>query len=129
MGQLSEWVRAAGPEPNDVYIERLEEEECEACKVVPPKGVKLDEEKPRLDLIPPETLENLGRVLTWGANKYGDDNWKALDNLQSRYAAAMLRHYAAWQKGEKYDPESGLSHTTHMLASAMFIDWKETHNG
>ncbi len=84
------------------------------------EGLKFDGEKPRLDLLDFEALEGLAKVLTMGANKYGDWNWKlGIDN--SRLVAALLRHLSAYQRGEDVDPESGLSHVDHIGANWMFL--------
>ena len=77
-----------------------------------------------MDLIPAEVLEELGKVLTMGAVKYGDNNWQ--DVHIDRYISALLRHYIAWRKGEVCDNESGLPHTSHMLANIAFIVYKES---
>ena len=89
------------------------------------EGVKHDSEKNRLDLIVPEFIEEIGKVLTFGSKKYDDNNWKKLDNLQDRYYAAALRHLMAWRKGEKNDPETGLSHLSHAASCIQFVLWKE----
>jgi len=91
------------------------------------EGVKHDGDKLRMDLIPPEIIEELARVLTYGAKKYSDDNWKLIDI--ERYDAALMRHYIAWKKGEDRDNESGLLHLSHLLANAAFLLSKELENG
>jgi hypothetical protein len=84
-------------------------------------GRKDDQDKPRLELIPPKALLELGEVLGHGARKYGEDNWRKVENGPSRYYAAALRHLLAWRAGEKLDPESGLSHLAHALACVTFL--------
>ena len=37
-------------------------------------GLKYDEGKPMLDLIPPEAIIAIGKVMTYGAMKYGPNN-------------------------------------------------------
>jgi hypothetical protein len=37
---------------------------------------KLDSEKNRLFLLPPDALEEIGAVMTMGAEKYSDRNWE-----------------------------------------------------
>lgn len=84
------------------------------------KAMKFDDDKCRMDLIPPEALEALGDVLGFGAKKYADRNWeKGLD--WSRPYGAALRHLVAWQKGEDTDPESGLPHLEHALCCVTFL--------
>lgn len=82
---------------------------------------KDDSEKLRLDLLPPEAIEALGRALTYGARKYGPDNWRKCKDPW-RYTAALLRHIFSHMAGEKTDRESGLSHLDHAIACiAMLI--------
>ena len=40
------------------------------------EGLKHDQGKLRFDLIPPEALIELAKVLTYGASKYNDRNWE-----------------------------------------------------
>lgn len=89
------------------------------------EGKKHDSEKIRMDLLPFEALEKVAEVETFGAEIYGDNNWQSVENAGARYRAAMLRHFCADQKGEKYDPESGLLHAAHMATNALFILWFE----
>ncbi len=91
-------------------------------------GAKLDAGKNMMDLIPAETLQHLGEVLTFGCRKYSRDGWKAVSDAKNRYSAAMLRHYAAWKSGESLDPESGIPHITHMMCNAVFLDYLERSN-
>lgn len=84
-------------------------------------GSKDDQEKNRLDLIEPEFIEGVGKVLTFGANKYEPNNWQKVEDAEDRYYAAALRHLMAWRKGEKIDPESGLSHLYHVACNIMFL--------
>ena len=84
-------------------------------------GRKDDQEKNRLDLIEPEFIEGVGKVLTFGADKYEPNNWQKVEDAEGRYYAAALRHLIAWRKGEKTDPESGLSHLYHVACNIMFL--------
>jgi hypothetical protein len=84
-------------------------------------GVKLDEDKIRMDLVPPELMEEVGKVLTFGAKKYTPNGWKTVPNGNERYMAALLRHLMAHQKGEVNDPESGLSHLSHAATNIAFL--------
>lgn len=91
-------------------------------------GIKHDQLKPQLNLIPPLSELELGSVLTYGANKYSADNWRKLDNLQSRYIAAAMRHINQYRQGEQLDCESGLHHLAHAMASLAFIVQVEKEN-
>lgn len=80
-------------------------------------GVKHDQEKPILALIPPEALEEEGMVWTFGGRKYGMWNWtKGL--VYTRIISAMFRHTVSIMKGEDVDPESGLLHAAHIRCCA-----------
>lgn len=83
-------------------------------------GVKYDKDKTQLDLFPPEALEAIGQVLTYGANKYAAHNWrKGID--WSRLYGAALRHLNRWNAGEDIDPESGLPHLAHAGCCVVFL--------
>jgi hypothetical protein len=85
------------------------------------KGVKDDDGKIRYDLIPTSTIEGIGKVLTFGANKYAPNGWKTVPDAKERYYAALYRHLLAWRNGEKLDPESGLHHLEHVLTNVAFL--------
>ncbi len=85
------------------------------------EGHKFDNGKTRYDLVPPESLEEFAKVLTFGARKYGPENWKLVDNLENRYFAAAQRHLWAFKKGEYYDDESGYHHLAHAMCCLAFI--------
>lgn len=91
-------------------------------------GLKDDQDKVKMELVPLSTVENIGRILTFGAKKYGENKWQGLDNYWNRYKGALLRHLAAIDKGELIDSESGLPHIDHVLCNAMFLSWGY-HNG
>lgn len=84
-------------------------------------GRKDDQDKIRLDLIEPEFIESVGKVLTFGASKYEPNNWQNVEDGEDRYYAAVLRHLMAYRKGEEKDPESGLSHLEHAACNIMFL--------
>ena len=83
-------------------------------------GKKWDEEKPKLHLLPPKSILEIGRVLTYGAEKYDEENWRKLDNLQDRYTSAALRHIFAHIDGEEKDEETQLSHLAHAMCCLLF---------
>ena len=84
------------------------------------KGIKYDGEKPKMNLLPPKAIVEVAKVLTFGAEKYGAENWKELEDLQNRYTAGALRHIFAHMDGEKLDSETGLSHMAHALCCLLF---------
>lgn len=86
------------------------------------KGMKHDQEKPRYDLLPAGAIDDLAKILTFGAKKYSPNSWQEVDNGLNRYRAALLRHTFAMQRGEILDPESGLPHSAHAMCCAAFIN-------
>lgn len=86
-------------------------------------GIKNDsaDNKLRWDLLPLDMIEWLVKCFDYGAKKYAPNNWKLLDNGYERYKAAMLRHLAAYEKGECIDPESKLPHLAHMAWNALAV--------
>lgn len=86
----------------------------------PLEGRKDDGGKARYDLIPPELLEATAAVLTFGAAKYGERNWEKGMNW-GRPFAALMRHMWAWWRGEKADPETGMSHLWHASCCIAFL--------
>lgn len=84
-------------------------------------GRKDDSGKARFDLLPPHALLEVAKVLAYGANKYGDNNWCTLSNLEERYVGAAGRHGNAAARGQILDEESGLHHVAHQVCSLMFV--------
>lgn len=95
-----------------------------ALTVVDPQtGAKrADKGKLRYDLLPPKVIEDLVRVLTIGADKYGDSNWRQGGGMAwTRCYASLMRHIQAWYQGEDTDPETGESHLSHALCNLVFL--------
>lgn len=86
-------------------------------------GLKYDEGKPRMWLLPFASLVEIARVLTFGAQKYAPNSWQGVENGYERYMNALLRHIASIQEGEVYDQESGLLHMSHVGCNALFLIW------
>ena len=83
-------------------------------------AVKYDSGKLRIELIPPEVIEGIAAVLTFGAAKYADRNWEKGMPWGRCFAAAM-RHLWAWWRGQDKDPESGINHLAHALCCIAFL--------
>lgn len=105
------------------WVWKREEAWTPDLEATPAKNVgrKDDTQKARYDLVPPESLEAIVQALTYGAGKYGDSNWRLVQNGRARYFAAMMRHSWAYFRGEKADPETGLPHLAHAGACLMFL--------
>ena len=83
-------------------------------------GARYNDNKPDLSLIPFCTLEDEARVWMYGKAKYAAWNWaKGMD--WSVPFACMMRHMAAWQRGEHLDAESGLPHLAHAMCNLRML--------
>lgn len=83
---------------------------------------KFDSGKLRYDLVPLDALEEITRVLTHGANKYGDWNWLQGGGLQwTRLVGATYRHFMDWVMGETNDKETGLNNLAHAVCCILFL--------
>lgn len=90
-------------------------------------GKKFDSEKVRMDLLSPKALTEIARVMSYGAQKYGAQNWRK-GIAWSRVYAAVQRHLLAWQDGETEDPETKISHLAHASCGLMFLlEYAQTH--
>lgn len=93
------------------------------------KAKKFDSGKSRLDLIPASGLLQVGHVLRFGAEKYGENNWRLFahqEGWRGRYIAAALRHILAIMSGEDIDPESDMHHAAHAACNMlMYLDLLE----
>jgi hypothetical protein len=84
-------------------------------------GLKLDQGKAMLSLIPPSLIFEVGKVLTFGAQKYAPNNWKYVENAEERYKDALLRHLFSYLDGEETDSETGFSHLSHVATNVAFL--------
>lgn len=81
---------------------------------------KYDEGKPKLSMIPIDVKAEVAKVLEFGADKYGRDNWSECEDSR-RYIDAALRHIDAYVSGEILDKESGRNHLAHAITNLMFV--------
>ena len=92
-------------------------------------GVKNDQEKPQMALLSPFALEEIAKVMTFGAKKYSENNWRN-GFKYTRLLSAVMRHLNAYQKGEALDPETGLSHLAHASCGLlMLLEFEQTGAG
>ena len=92
-------------------------------------GRKFDSEKPKMYLLPPKATVEVAKVLTFGAAKYDEENWRKLEDAQKRYSGGALRHIFSHLDGELEDPETNLSHLAHAICCLMFKLELELENG
>lgn len=107
------------------YIYNEEPTEADDTTVVNTSGfIKYDNGKPMVSLVEPQFTLGVGKVLTFGAEKYERENWKLLsEDERYRIKDATYRHLLKYLDGEKLDEETGLSHLYHLTANAMFLDY------
>ena len=89
------------------------------------QGRKYDGGKLRYDLIPVLALEEMVKGLTFGTNKYDDNNWVKVPNGRKRYLAAALRHIQEYRKGNLWDEEQDIHHLAAAMNNLSFIVEKD----
>jgi len=87
-------------------------------------GEKKDEGKPRWELLPLDALEEIARVLTFGAKKYEARNWER-GIAYGRVIGAAFRHltkfWMAKLRGESaIDPETNCHHLSEAACEILF---------
>src|SRR5258707_878418 len=77
--------------------------------------------KVQLSLISRAALEELAKVLEFGAKKYSRHGWREVADKAkwSELVDAALRHLLAFNEGETLDSESGLLHVAHAMCNCM----------
>lgn len=87
--------------------------------------------KNRLELVPYELIEEVGKVLTYGAAKYtiteedgtivdGSRNWEKGMSWRS-VLGSLKRHILEFEKGNLKDEESQLGHLSHAATNIAFL--------
>ncbi len=80
-------------------------------------SLKNDSDKFDPTMLTIELVELLSRVRMFGAKKYARNNFKITGFKYTRSLAAAMRHIFQFLNGEDNDPESGLCHLGHAVAS------------
>lgn len=73
------------------------------------------------ELLPLQDIEDVVKVYTEGAKKYGPNNWQNLDNGYQRYKAALFRHLVEYEKGNEFDEDTGCRHLAQVVWNAIAI--------
>jgi hypothetical protein len=86
-------------------------------------ALKFDSGKLDWSLLPWDTLEEIIKVLQFGAGKYSPWNWAEGDGFKyNRLFNSSMRHFIAWfWRREDKDPETGLSHIAHLGCNVLFL--------
>jgi len=68
-------------------------------------------------------ITEMARVLAFGAEKYGANNWKQAPMAEARdiYLNALLRHALAYAKGNQHCVKDGQYHLAQIAVNAMFL--------
>jgi hypothetical protein len=83
-------------------------------------GLRYDEGKPPMHLLPWDTLLELAHIYGRGAIKYAPRNWEKGMNW-SRVFDSLTRHAAAWNNGQDIDRESFQLHMLHVAWNALAL--------
>jgi hypothetical protein len=86
------------------------------------QALRYNQGKLQWSLVDFKSLEGLVQVLEMGAKKYDKHNWKKGMPI-TQVSESLMRHLFAFLNGENTDSESGLSHISHVLCNAMFIEY------
>ena len=78
--------------------------------------------KPRVDLMDPISILEVGAVFSYGIAKYGSvkPDWRTGQPWSHMYGS-LMRHVMAWWYGEDIDEDSGLPHVWMMGCNAHMI--------
>jgi hypothetical protein len=82
-------------------------------------GMQRSERKPRLDLIDSDWLRGVAKVMTAGAVRYGDNNWRKGDRDAAVDALNHLEDH--WLKLK--DGDTSEEHIYHLSCNAMFLSY------
>lgn len=115
-----------GPAGRD-FLSDLTDKTPEDTRRVREVGRKFDSGKARPSLVPPVAMFHVIDVFEFGARKYAPDNWKIVENAETRYLDALMRHVEAYRLGEYFAKDSKLPHLAHVVANAlMLMELRET---
>lgn len=108
--------------PSTVTMATITPETPASNTVFSDTAVKYDSGKTDWSLMPFEAVEEINKVLEFGAKKYAAHNWTQGDGFRyTRVLNSLFRHLFAWARGEDCDPESGLSHLSHAGCNIIFL--------
>lgn len=80
----------------------------------------LDADKPRVDLLPFDSLMEVAEVLRIGAKKYDERNWeKGMPWM--KLIGSTLRHIFKWSIGKDLDEEDSLNHLAHAACDILMV--------
>lgn len=108
-------------------------DEGQVVKKEEPKklGMKFDDEKIDITLVPAIGIEQIAKLSMVGLEKYARDNWKKVPDGFKKYVRALLRHALKLQKavnnGEDVmtllDDDTGMSEFACIACNAFYALW------
>lgn len=84
-------------------------------------GIKHDTKKAPYDLLPWDAIEEVVKVLQFGAEKYAARNWEKGISYSRLFAAAQRHLTAFFQNGKDTDPETNLHTLAHAACEVLFM--------
>lgn len=109
-------------EVQNVQHSRNQEEEVNMEVKQDGNGLRYDDGKPPISLVPPEIITALAEHYAKGAKKYQAYNW-AKGMKYTRVYDSLMRHMLAWFGGEDYDKETGTHHAVSALWNCATLYW------
>ena len=104
--------------PNAHKFMLTEEQERELKET----AVKFDNDKVDWMILPYDALEEIIKVMEFGARKYARGNFASGEGLEyTRVLNSLMRHILAFSRGEDLDPETGISHMAHAGCNVLFL--------
>lgn len=95
-------------------------------KIQKPKGKHFSKGKPPVHLIPSEAIIAMARGFEYGANKYGEYNFR--EGIKwTEITSSLNRHYLAFMQGIDIDEESGLPHVYLIGANFAMLTYMIEH--
>lgn len=92
------------------------------------EGLRYNEGKVQLELLPVNALKGVGEVLTKGAKKYRPRNWEA-GMCWSTVLASLKRHLFDFEQGFDVDPDDGLHLIDKVATNALFLaEYRHTYH-
>lgn len=85
-------------------------------------GLRYNAGKTQWSLVDFDAIEDMVKVLEFGAEKYSANNWKKGLSV-SEILDSMQRHINALRRGENIDLESNLPHWGHIGCNYMFLEY------
>ena len=104
--------------PNAPKLMLTEEQERQLKET----AVKFDQDKIDWMILPYDALEEIVKVMEFGARKYARGNFASGEGLEyTRVLNSLMRHILAFSRGEDLDPETGISHMAHAGCNILFL--------